>query len=347
MIESASARSQGPVARAARPELGELGAYREAFARCQAELRALTSDEAVGLFGPGSMHWTLFREPLLVVGGLRAIALQMTHPMVAAGIAQNSNFRRDVLGRAKRTFTAMYEMVFGATSEALGASMRVFSLHRKVHGQVPDAGAGAWGGRVVHAMSPELLDWVLSTCVDTSVLVFETFVRPLSLDEKRTYYKESFRLGLQFGLRPEFRAPDWDSFQEAFHGALEGSELLVGPSAQEVIYDLFSAPITRGPLDELVTTALLPERWRRAYGLRWEKADQAAWKALVRAVRATNRRVPEPYRFVVAWHQAMYRVERARGGKGTLWQRAINRLDHRVDLPFSIRPVALAATDDD
>lgn len=310
------------------------------FERCVTELVRLAPDDVVGVYGPESMHWTVFREPILAIGGLRAIALQVAHPMVAAGVATNSNYRNDVIGRARRTFVAMYELVFGTRTEALDASMRVHALHRRVAAVTPKVGTGRWGGEPVRALDPRLLNWVLSTCLETSVQVFETFVRPMSLAEKQAYYQESMRMGLQFGLLPEHRPPDWERFQIWYQGMLGGDELIASELAQEVIHDLFNNVVTRGPLDELITSALLPERWRDAYKLRFGPNDQRAWRALVLGLRAARAAVPAPYRYVVAWHQAVHRVEVARGGRGTRYHRLLNRLDTHVNLPFSIRPVA-------
>ncbi len=320
---------------------------REVFERCISELIRLSPDEASGVYGPDSLHWEVFREPILVVGGLRAIALQVAHPMVAAGVATNSRYRQDVIGRARRTFVAMYEMVFGSRGEAITASRRVFRLHNRVRSVVPEVETGPWAGEEVRAQDPRLLDWVLGTCLATGLDVFETFVRPLSLDEKRRYYQESMRMGMQFGLLPEHRQPDWDSFQRWFQAMLEGDELMASPQAREVVHDLFNNVVTRGPLDELITAALLPERWREAYGLRFGPTERRAWGALVGGLRAARKAVPAPYRYVVAWHQAMHRVAVARGGRGTRYQRALNRLDSTVNLPFSIRPVAIHAEHED
>jgi len=315
----------------------------DVFARCQRRLREIPHDPVAGYYGPDSMHWVVFREPALVIGGLKAIALQMAHPRVAAGISQNSNFRKDVLGRAKRTFAAMYEMVFGDEAQAGEACRRVHALHARVRGTVASSGPPPWAGCPVRALDPELLSWVLATCLATALQVFDTFVRPLTLDEKRRYYLESMRMGLQFGLEPEHRPATWDAFQAWYDGMLEGDALIVTDAGREVVHELFNSPYTRGPVDETITAGLMTPRWREAYGLRWGGAERRAYTALVRGLRLANRSVPVPMRYAVAWHQAKYRMDLAGGRRGTAWARLINRLDARMDLPFSIRPIGLHA----
>ena len=43
-----------------------------------------------GLFGPGSVTWRVHLEPVLWVGGFRALLLQSLHPRVMRGTYQNS-----------------------------------------------------------------------------------------------------------------------------------------------------------------------------------------------------------------------------------------------------------------
>ena len=42
-----------------------------------------------GLFGPGSVTWRVHLEPVLWVGGFRALLLQSLHPRVMRGTYQN------------------------------------------------------------------------------------------------------------------------------------------------------------------------------------------------------------------------------------------------------------------
>jgi len=57
----------------------------------------------VGVFGPGTVTWRVNREGVLLVGGGAALILQVAHPLVAAGVAEHSNYRADPWGRLYRT----------------------------------------------------------------------------------------------------------------------------------------------------------------------------------------------------------------------------------------------------
>ncbi|MFL5354037.1 oxygenase MpaB family protein [Archangium sp.] len=314
---------------------------REHFRKCLDYLREHAAGELEGFYGPGSMTWVIYREPVILLGGLRAILLQIAHPAVAHGVSQNSNFRGDLLGRARRTYTAMYQLVFGGLREAMGAAKRVHSLHSRVHGSLP-AGAGSY-----RANDPSLQRWVLATLIDGAIEVFETFVRPLGLEEKRRYYQETLLSAAQFGLLPEQVPPTLETFYEWYDEQLAGDTLRVGDTALELAGLLFNSPFTRGQLDEVLTAGLLPERWREAYGLAWGPGQQLAWKVLKGTMRRSINLTPPKLRCVTAWHQAQMRLALARGERPTVMARVLNTLDTYVDVPFSIRPVASKAPADD
>lgn len=311
----------------------------ERFHQCLDYLREHAAGELEGCYGPGSMTWVIYREPVLLLGGLRAILLQIAHPAVALGVSQNSNFRNDLLGRARRTYTAMYELVFGGLHEALDAAQRVHSVHSRVYGSML-AGAGPQGDDRYRANDPFLQKWVLATLIDGALLVFDTFVRPLTLEEKRRYYQETLLAAAQFGLLPEQMPPTLETFYAWYHAQLAGETLRVGDTARELADLLFNSPFTQGQLDEVLTAGLMPERWREAYKLPWGPGRQRAWKLLKGTLRRSVNLTPPTLRYVAAWHQAQMRLALARGERPTVVARVLNTLDSYVDVPFSIRPVA-------
>ena len=71
-----------------------------------------------GLFGPGSLTWRVNREGVLLLGGGAALVLQVAHPLVAAGVAEHSNYREDPWGRLYRTLDLTTKIVFGSIEEA-------------------------------------------------------------------------------------------------------------------------------------------------------------------------------------------------------------------------------------
>lgn len=106
-----------------------------------------------GLFGPGSASWRVLGEPASIVGGVRALLVQLAHPLATAGVADHSAFRADPLGRLRRTSAYVTATTFGSTREALDAARVVRRVHARVRGTAPD-------GRPYDAADPHLLAWV-------------------------------------------------------------------------------------------------------------------------------------------------------------------------------------------
>src|SRR4051794_40676166 len=130
-----------------------------------------------GLFGPDSLTWRINREGALLLGGGRALLLQVAHPLVAAGVAQHSNYREEPFRRLYRTLDTVTTIVFGSMPEAEEAAARLHRVHARVKGEAED-------GTRYAATDPDLVMWVHATLVDTSLVVYENYIGPLSLDER-------------------------------------------------------------------------------------------------------------------------------------------------------------------
>ena len=75
-----------------------------------------------GVFGPGSLAWTINRESVLLLGGARALLMQIAHPQVAAGVADHSDFTRNPYDRLWRTVDAALTVIFGDTNSTLAGA---------------------------------------------------------------------------------------------------------------------------------------------------------------------------------------------------------------------------------
>ena len=127
-----------------------------------------------GLFGPGSASWQVIGEPAAIVGGIRALLVQLLHPLAMAGVADHSAFRDDPLGRLHRTSGYVSATTFGSTAEALAVARAVRRAHRGVAGRAPD-------GRVYRAADPDLLAWV-SVALTSSFLAADRCYAPAPVD---------------------------------------------------------------------------------------------------------------------------------------------------------------------
>src|SRR5438067_11370819 len=93
-----------------------------------------------GLFGPGSLTWRVNREGVLLLGGGAALVLQVAHPLVAAGVAEHSNYREDPWGRLYRTLDLTTKIAFGSTEVAGEASARIQHVPGRVNGVTTEPG---------------------------------------------------------------------------------------------------------------------------------------------------------------------------------------------------------------
>src|SRR5690348_15205949 len=132
-----------------------------------------------GLFPDDSIIRRVNRENVLLLGGGRALLMQLAHPLVAAGVDDHSDFRVRPIRRLRRTVQMVMAIVFGDRETALAAARSV----NRVHGRVVGDG--------YRALDPELLLWVHATLVDSSLVTYETFVRRLSDTEREEFYQQS------------------------------------------------------------------------------------------------------------------------------------------------------------
>src|SRR5947207_8065392 len=118
-------------------------------------------------FPRDSVIWRVYGAGVLLLGGGRAVLMQIAHPLVAKGVAEHSDFERDPFGRLIATLNAMTAVVFGSRER----SQRTVAAMQTVHDRV--AGDG------YRANDPELLQWVYATLIDTALDIHIRFLRPL------------------------------------------------------------------------------------------------------------------------------------------------------------------------
>ena len=152
----------------------------EEFSGSLEELRAGVQDPEAGFWGPRSWTWRVNGELILYMAGPRALLLQAAHPLVAQGVVEHSQFRTDPLGRAIRTHTAMYSLMFGTTHEASRTAERLYAIHRRIRGLVDEDVGRFKKGDPYNALDPVLLRWVWATLTDSAVRTYRQFVREMS-----------------------------------------------------------------------------------------------------------------------------------------------------------------------
>lgn len=252
-----------------------------------------------GYFGPDSVAWRLHRDPVLIVGGLRALLIQALEPRAMAGVAQFSNFRDDPWGRLRRTSEFVATVVFGdrASADALGA--RVRQIHAGVRGF--DA-----FGRYYTADDPELLLWIHAVEVHSFVDAYRRFSAPLSNADADRYVDEMGISGELVGIPADMLPRSMSDLREYFASvrglavtpeAIDGFKMVTSPPMPFPLRPLWMLPV-------LGAYASLPRFVRDLYGLPWPTVATPALRASLWTLgRALNQVIPGP---------PAYRAARAR-----------------------------------
>lgn len=281
----------------------------------EAQLERIASrvrDPRHGLFGPGSLVWTVNREQMMFLAGGRAALLQEAHPFVAYGVDQHSATRTDPQGRFRRTFKHVHAMVFGDLDSAFTAARRVHAIHCRVRGTLDRKLGAHAAGAPYEANAEHALLWVHATLWESSVDVFERIFRPLSLAEKREYYQQTKLFAYLFGISDDTLPPTWEDFLTYNRRMWASDQLAVDRVGHDLVRFLFTppTPALSGVMRwyRLVTAGLLPPPVRALYGLPWTARDGRVLDASLAALRAAIRATPRRYRYSRAYRRARRRV---------------------------------------
>jgi uncharacterized protein (DUF2236 family) len=236
-----------------------------------------------GLFADDAVIRRVSSEAVLLLGGGRALLMQLAHPKVAAGVADHSGFEEDPFGRLRRTLEATYTIVFGSDDEADLVARKLWAIHEHVK------------GADYHANDPELLMWVHATLVDTALRVHARFLRPLSGRDAARYYQDSVAVAEVLGVPRDMQPPDLVAFNR-YMRQMVGS-LQVSDTARELADSVLHPrlPFVAEPgmaLARELTTGLLPRPLRQQFGLGWDRNRKSALLLASAASRTLLPRVP-------------------------------------------------------
>jgi uncharacterized protein (DUF2236 family) len=229
-------------------------------------------------FPPDAVIRRVGAEGAILLGGGRALLLQLAHPAVAAAVAEHSDFEADPLKRLRGTLEATYTIVFGSDEAADAVARRV----RRVHDHVQGPG--------YRANDPELLCWVHATLVSSAITAYTAVMGRLSEDEKESYYQDSTYVAEVLGCPRDAQPPDWASFRRYWRETVVGLE--VGDTARRMARSI----LRFAPGARFLTIGTLPPSVRDQYGFRWRTSDRLALDASAAVARRVVPLVPAPVR---------------------------------------------------
>lgn len=207
-----------------------------------------------------SVAWRVHGDvTTMMVGGMSGLLLEMLNPLALAGVWDHSNFRKDMLGRLRRTARFLAQTTFGERAEAEAAIARVNRIHAAVTGVLPD-------GTAYRADDPRLLSWIHVAGSRSFLDGWIRFGEPgMSRDDQDRYFAEVADVARLLGSDPvpETRAQA-DALIEEFRGELQTSDrsrevarLILHPRATTLRTMPVQAVIGQAAVDQL-------PRWARS-----------------------------------------------------------------------------------
>jgi uncharacterized protein (DUF2236 family) len=257
-----------------------------------------TRAETAGLFPPDSMMRQITQEALTLLGGGRAILLQLAHPLIAAGVADHSQFQTDPLTRLLRTLELMHTIIFGSRSQARTALARFHAIHEQIKGQLPDTVGRYPPATTYHGNDPHLKLWVAATLIDTSLSAYQQFVQELTQAEQERYYADALTLAQLMDISHEVFPPNLQAFWHYMEEMLAGDTLAVTDTTRRLAWEvlapgnvgLFSVVSAR--MLRFTTAGLLPPHLRQAYQLTWSQRQQGQLTFLSQTTRGLRPYMP-------------------------------------------------------
>jgi len=248
----------------------------------------------VGILPRDAVARRLNRELFVALGSTAAVLLQIAHPLVAAGVDQHSDFRRDPFGRFHRTANTSLDAVFGTTARARRALRRIDARHMSVRGTGDD-------GRPYHARDPQLLLWVQATLVLTSLRWYELVAGRLPAADRQRYWGEGKVFARELGVPDDLFPPTIDDLERYARDMLETAVVPDSTSrvvARRVLHPIAIVPDAMYWPTDVITAGLLPPSLRDAFELRWGTAERFFFRFAIHTLRVWRAVAPRWLAFV-------------------------------------------------
>jgi uncharacterized protein (DUF2236 family) len=237
-----------------------------------------------------SVSWRVFKNPVtMFIGGVAAVILELAEPRVRTGVWEHSRFRKDPVGRLRRTGTAAMITVYGPRSIAMPMIERVARMHTAISGVTPC-------GVAFTAADPALLTWVHATASYGFVAAYAEYARPLGRAEIDAFFEEGAPAAHLYGAADAPRSMrELESLFTTMRGGLRRSAILL-----EFLDLLHAAPVLPRPLawvqGLLIRAAvdIVPPWARERLGLDTRRGLQVLERRMVKSIAGLADRIVLP-----------------------------------------------------
>lgn len=204
-------------------------------------VKLIEHGEGVGLFGPGSAVWQVHGTVATLVGGIRALLLQATHPAALTGVSQHSRYESDPLGRLAGTSRWLTITTFGSAEAIAKEAARVNAMHNHVQGEFK-----AKDGEVksYRAADPRYLLWVHCAFTDSFLRAHQAFGYPIDQGAD-AYVQQWSKSATGLGL---MQAPQSVAELQATMDDFLKNDLATSAATAEVVKFILKPPLGSAPL---------------------------------------------------------------------------------------------------
>lgn len=238
----------------------------------------------------------------------RVLALQGSHPTVAAGIYQHSELFTDPWRRARRTFVYAQRVMFGP--DRAGTTAEIRELHRHIKGI-------GFDDRPYHAWNRDAWTWVHLTTFEATLFALERIHGALAPDDLEALYAEARQVGCLYGVRAEDMPPDVAGLKAYVEDGIASKcthrpVVDLVPSLQQVPpppglpVPRLAWKLSMGTVAHPAHIALagsFPRTIRQRWGIRWSALHELEYRAQLQVLRTVTaplpdwlRMLPYPYR---------------------------------------------------
>jgi uncharacterized protein (DUF2236 family) len=253
---------------------------------------------------PGSVTWRYASDARTMLGAGAALLMQVSHPTVAAGVREHSDFERDPWGRLLRTLDFVNLLIYGGPDAAARTGRAVREMHKRIKGTAPD-------GTRYHALEPEAYAWVHATLAEVIVRAHRVFGRRLDRFELEGFYGEWKAVGRLLGVRERDLPDDWAAFRDYVDAMvrerLEDNDVvhtvlrsLASPQAPPLpvlpggAWHMLTLPASR--VMQLATVGLLPRALRDKLDVEWTGRERLELRMIGAVTRRATPVMPKALR---------------------------------------------------
>lgn len=245
----------------------------------------------------------------MLLGWSRAIHLQAAHPLIAAGIADHSQFRssgRAAIHRLRATVRAMLAIAFGDEAEHARSIAAIRQVHRRINGALRTPTGVFPAGTRYSAEDPALVLWVHATQTESVLMLYEQLFGPLTPAERDAYCDEVRPVAIELGAEPADVPRSWPALLAYLDQEYSSGRIVVGPDARAISDALLFPPPTAAPwplgwMNRVMTIGLLPDHIREQYRYGWSLARARQFDRLLAGLRVVHRITP---RSLAWWPEA-------------------------------------------